>query len=214
MLGTVSLVALQSSEETIEKLTAQWSSCSGLIARADDTARAEKLERTRRGILVDEANGRTVPLDWDRASGRRVSTCWRRMRSIGRNNSEAIARTHFRGAGGGEDVLDAPVEGRDEHREKKRNSNRDRRLTKRAKIARERPPKEVKTLEGRGHKSEKEKESPKISQKNCVTAGLPEKEVVLQFHQEGHALARLRGSISASIASRPVTGPLTARFDR
>ena len=65
MLGAVSLAALQSYEKTVEKLTTQWSSCWGLIARAEDTGRAERLERIRRSLLVDAANGKTMPMDWD-----------------------------------------------------------------------------------------------------------------------------------------------------
>lgn len=158
MLGAVSLAALQSYEKTVEKLTTQWPNCWGLIARADDTARAEKLERIRRGLLVDEANGRTLPLDWDKA--RPWTSCFNLLsqdekywseqvrnpamawiaagsRGVAVAPAEAIARSHFPGAGV-EDHLDAHAEGQDGVRERKRQSNRERRASKRAKAARER----------------------------------------------------------------------------
>ena len=158
MLGAVSLAALQSYEKTIEKLTTQWASCWGLIARADDTARAEKLERIRRNIQVDEANGRSVPLDWDRSRPwtacfnilsqdekywseqvRNPAMAWMASGSKGVAvaPAEAIARTHFPGAGG-EGHFEVPAEGQESWKEKKRQVNRDRRASKRARAARDR----------------------------------------------------------------------------
>ena len=58
-LGIVSLSALQQYEKLVERLT--W----GLIALADDKARAERLETIRRNIIVDQQAGRTVRADWD-----------------------------------------------------------------------------------------------------------------------------------------------------
>ena len=43
----------------------QWPQCWGLIYSADDTARAEKLEKWRRHWTLEQSRGRQVPHDWD-----------------------------------------------------------------------------------------------------------------------------------------------------
>ena len=65
MLGVISLAALQAYEKHIEKLTSQWPLVWGLIAKADDTARAEKLDKIKRKVLVEVGNGGQPTLDWD-----------------------------------------------------------------------------------------------------------------------------------------------------
>ena len=67
-LNIVSLAALQLYEKNIEKLVLTWPKCRGLIAGADDKARAERLEKVRRRFLADDMAGKTVPDDWDRTS--------------------------------------------------------------------------------------------------------------------------------------------------
>ena len=64
-LGIVSLSALQQYEKLIERLTLHWPQAWGLIALADDKGRAERLEKLRRGVIVDLQAGRPIPLDWD-----------------------------------------------------------------------------------------------------------------------------------------------------
>ena len=158
MLGAVSLAALQGYEKTVEKLTLQWANCWGLIARADDNARAERLERIRRSLLVDQANGKSMPLDWDvnrpwtacfnilaqdekfwTEQVRNPAMAWMAAGSRGTPvaPAEAIARAHFPGAQHGADPFEAPEE-TGEHKEKKRQGNRDRRAAKKARAARER----------------------------------------------------------------------------
>ena len=51
-LNIVTLAALQLYEKVIEKLVIQWPRAWGLIAQADDEARAEKLEKIRRSIVL------------------------------------------------------------------------------------------------------------------------------------------------------------------
>lgn len=158
MLGAVSLAALQGYEKTVEKLTTQWSSCWGLIARAEDTGRAERLERIRRSLLVDAANGKTMPMDWDvnrpwtacfnilaqdekfwTEQVRNPAMAWMAAgsRGIPLAPAEAIARAHFPGAQQGGDPFEVPEESKD-GKEKKRQINRDRRAAKKARATRER----------------------------------------------------------------------------
>ena len=68
MLNIVGLAALDSYQRHIERLAIQWPSCWGLIYAADDLARAEKLERVRRTITAEAARGRQVPVDWNPSS--------------------------------------------------------------------------------------------------------------------------------------------------
>lgn len=65
MLGLVSLAALETYARHIERLVTQWPQCWGLVYTADDTARAERLDRMRRHLTVEAARGRQVPVDWD-----------------------------------------------------------------------------------------------------------------------------------------------------
>ena len=56
---------MQQYEKLIERLTLHWPQAWGLIALADDKGRAERLEKLRRGVIVDLQAGRPIPLDWD-----------------------------------------------------------------------------------------------------------------------------------------------------
>ena len=64
MLGIASLSVLLSYEKAIERLVSQWPRCWGLKALAEDTARAEKLDKIRRRFQQDNRAGRTLPSDW------------------------------------------------------------------------------------------------------------------------------------------------------
>ena len=68
MLDIAGLAALDAYQRHIERLAVQWPACWGLIYAADDLARAEKLERTRRTITAEAARGRQVPVDWNPAN--------------------------------------------------------------------------------------------------------------------------------------------------
>ena len=63
-LDIVSLAALMTYEKQVERLTVQWPRNWDLIAHADDIARAERLERTRRTLVLDLKEGRRVPSDF------------------------------------------------------------------------------------------------------------------------------------------------------
>ena len=65
MLKICSLAVLEAYYRHIEKLVMQWPQCWGLIYTADDTARAEKLEKWRRFWVIEQGRGRQVPIDWD-----------------------------------------------------------------------------------------------------------------------------------------------------
>ena len=65
MLNVATLSALENYARHIERLVTQWPSAWGLIAAADDQARAEKMSRIRRTILLDQSMSRQVPRDWD-----------------------------------------------------------------------------------------------------------------------------------------------------
>ena len=141
-LGIVSLAALQQYEKAIEKLTLQWPLAWGLIVLADDKGRAERLEKIRRNVMIDQQAGRVLPLDWDEQNPwsacfkmlakdeqywseqvRHPAAAWTAAGSHGVPvaPAEAIAATHVVG---GSDVLQAPKEERDERR---RQANRDKR---------------------------------------------------------------------------------------
>ena len=158
MLGAISLAALQGYEKTIEKLTSQWANCWGLIARADDTGRAERLERIRRGLLVDQSNGKPMPLEWDANKPwtacfnilaqdekfwteqvRNPAMAWMAAgsRGVPLAPAEAIARAHFPGVSQGADPFEVPEEN-NEGKDKRKQANRDRRAAKKARAARER----------------------------------------------------------------------------
>ena len=65
MLKICSLAALEAYFRHVERLVTQWPQCWGLIYSADDTARAEKLEKWRRHWTLEQSRGRQVPGDWD-----------------------------------------------------------------------------------------------------------------------------------------------------
>eukprot|EP00435_Cladocopium_sp_Y103_P073812 s637_g45.t1 len=65
MLNICSIAALEAYARQIEKLTIQWPKTWGLIYVADDTARAERLEKLRRKYTIEMAQNRQVPRDWD-----------------------------------------------------------------------------------------------------------------------------------------------------
>ena len=65
MLGLVSIAALENYFRHIEKLVTQYPQCWGLIMVADDTARAERLEKIRRHLVIEAGRGRQVPMGWD-----------------------------------------------------------------------------------------------------------------------------------------------------
>eukprot|EP00434_Breviolum_minutum_P040624 symbB.v1.2.036105.t1/scaffold5010.1/size60825/7 len=65
MLNIATLSSLETYSRHIEKLVLQWPSAWGLVASADDQARAEKMSRLRRSILLDQSVGRQIPRDWD-----------------------------------------------------------------------------------------------------------------------------------------------------
>ena len=67
MLNICSIASLEAYYRQIERLSTQWPSAWGLIYTADDTARAEKLDKIRRRITLEANRGRQVPLDWDEA---------------------------------------------------------------------------------------------------------------------------------------------------
>jgi len=55
MLSISSLASLQVYEKAIERLVLQWPKCWGLIYQAEDKARAERLDKIRRRLMVDFA---------------------------------------------------------------------------------------------------------------------------------------------------------------
>lgn len=60
----LNIATLAQYEKVIEKLVLQWPKAWGLIAQADDKARAEKLETTRRQIILDMALGSAAPREY------------------------------------------------------------------------------------------------------------------------------------------------------
>eukprot|EP00438_Fugacium_kawagutii_P032453 Skav223757 [mRNA] locus=scaffold3575:530860:532071:- [translate_table: standard] len=156
-LGIVDLSALQQYEKAIEKLTLQWPQVWGLIALADDKGRAERLEKIRRVVKGEIANGGVRPAGWDDNAPwsycfktlakddtfwseqvRHPATSW--MASGGRGAplapAEAIASTHVPG---GADILDPPKEFQtDDKQDKRRQSNRDKRQARKKRAREER----------------------------------------------------------------------------
>ena len=65
MLNICSMPALETYSKQVEKLTTQWPRCWGLIYMADDAGGAERLEKIRRKLTIDSAQGRQVPREWD-----------------------------------------------------------------------------------------------------------------------------------------------------
>ena len=65
MLGIVSLTALLNYEKMVERLVVQWPAAWGLICQAEDKARAERLEKIRRNLQAEAAQGKQMPAEWD-----------------------------------------------------------------------------------------------------------------------------------------------------
>ena len=151
-LNIVTLAALQLYEKVIEKLVLQWPKAWGLIAQADDKARAEKLEKIRRAVVLDIAAGRPPPREFSEEEPwtacfralaldetfwneqvRHPAAAWLASGSHGspRPPAEAMALAHHPGP---------PVEhgDGDERSERRRQANRDKRSAKRKRWAAER----------------------------------------------------------------------------
>jgi len=67
MLNVCAVASLEAYAKQVEKLVTQWPRCWGLIYTADDSARAERLEKTRRKLTIEAAQNRQIPRDWDPA---------------------------------------------------------------------------------------------------------------------------------------------------
>ena len=151
-LGIVSLAALHQYEKTVERLTLHWPQAWGLIAQAEDKGRAERLEKIRRGIVADSQARRAVPPEWDpddpwstcfkvlakdeaywSEQVRHPASAWLVAGGVGAPMApaDAIAVTHL---AGGTEALAVPKEEPD----RKRQSNRDKRLAKRRRQQEER----------------------------------------------------------------------------
>ena len=65
MLNISSLAALETYFRQIEKMVVQWPQCWGLVYAAEDNARADKWEKWRRFLTLEQAGGRQTPRDWD-----------------------------------------------------------------------------------------------------------------------------------------------------
>eukprot|EP00435_Cladocopium_sp_Y103_P025911 s2755_g6.t1 len=65
MLNICSMASLEAYSKQVEKLTTQWPRCWGLIYCAEDSARAERLEKWRRRLTIEAAQNRQTPRDWD-----------------------------------------------------------------------------------------------------------------------------------------------------
>ena len=55
----------------------QWPKCWHLVALADDKGRAERLEKIRRKMMIEEDSGRPVPSDWSK--DKPWTTCFRTL---------------------------------------------------------------------------------------------------------------------------------------
>ena len=150
-LSLVTLAALLLYEKVIEKLVLQWPKAWGLIAQADDKARAEKLEKIRRSISLDIAAGGAPPREYSEADPwtacfralalderfwneqvRRPAAAWLASGAHGspKPPAEAIAMAHHPGP---------PTERvDDDDRSDRRQANRDKRMAKRKRWAADR----------------------------------------------------------------------------
>ena len=147
-LGITSVAALLLYERTIEKLVQQWPKAWGLVAMADDKARAERLEKLRRNLLADQMVGRATPSDWSETEPwtccfrelaldevfwneqvRHPATAWLAAGARGQPQptAEAIAEAHLPG---GHETFEIPTEDKDA---RKRQANKDKRLAKKKK---------------------------------------------------------------------------------
>eukprot|EP00435_Cladocopium_sp_Y103_P054001 s826_g17.t1 len=146
-LDVCSLAALIAYEKVIERLTVQWPRNWSLICYADDKARAERLERVRRQIVLDKGNGKTIPADFTEEKPwstcfrlvaqdeicwneqvRHPATSWLASGSKGTPmaTAESMTMAHFPGLPDGQDLESNGGE-RDERR---RQANRDKRAAK------------------------------------------------------------------------------------
>ena len=108
-LDIASLASLQLYEKTIERLVVQWPRCWGLIASAEDKGRAERLEKHRRKLAQDEANGSTLPPDW--SSAKPWTCCFRLLALDEEYWSEQVRHPAASWtAAGGRGALMAPAE--------------------------------------------------------------------------------------------------------
>ena len=144
-IGCVSLAALQLYERNFEKLVTQWPKAWGLLVQADDKARGERLEKTRRSLVFDEKKGKSMPDDWKSTEPwtacfrlvatdesfwneqvRHPATSWTASGGHGAPiaPAEAIAQAHLPG---GSDAVEVPKEQVDDRR---RQGNKDRRAAK------------------------------------------------------------------------------------
>ena len=82
MLRISSLASLQIYEKAIERLVLQWPRCWGLIYQAEDIARAERLDKTRRKLRVDTAKNQIEILT---CRGRHVFVSWPLTNNVGVN---------------------------------------------------------------------------------------------------------------------------------
>ena len=151
-LNLVTLAALLLYEKVIEKLVLQWPKAWGLIAQADDKARAEKLEKIRRSISLDIAAGGAPPREYSEADPwtacfralalddrfwneqvRRPAAAWLASGAHGspKPPAEAIAMAHHPGPPA-ERVDD------DDRSDRRRQANRDKRMAKRKRWAADR----------------------------------------------------------------------------
>ena len=155
MLSISSLASLQIYEKAIERLVLQWPKCWGLIYQAEDKARAERLDKIRRRLMVDAAKGQVMPQDWDPDNPwttcfrvlatdeeywseqvRHPAAAWTAAGAKGTPlaPAEQIALAHMPG---GAEVVEAD---RDEGNEggRKRQANRDKRLARAKRLRAER----------------------------------------------------------------------------
>ena len=151
-LNLVTLAALLLYEKVIEKLVLQWPKAWGLIAQADDKARAEKLEKTRRAIVLDIAAGGTAPREF--TEDEPWTACFRALALDERFWNEQVRHPAAAWlASGGHGSPKPPAEtiamahipgppaerGDDEDRgDRRRQANRDKRMAKRKRWASDR----------------------------------------------------------------------------
>eukprot|EP00435_Cladocopium_sp_Y103_P053028 s144_g16.t2 len=155
-LDICTMAALLTYEKQIEHLTVQWPRNWSLIAHADDKARAERLERLRRFLVADLKAGKVIPSDFQ--ENKPWSTCFRMLaqdetywneqvrhpatswlasgaKGAPMASAEAVAMAHFPGLSEGQESEAPASTDRDERR---RQSNRDKRLAKRKRAQAER----------------------------------------------------------------------------
>jgi hypothetical protein len=146
-LDICSIASLLLYEKAIEKMTVQWPRNWGLIAHADDKARAERLERVRRQLAMDVGNNKSVPADYNEDKPwsvvfrlvaqdegywndqvRHPATAWLASGSKGAPmaSSEALALAHFPGLAEGQE----PEVASNDKDERRRQANRDKRAAK------------------------------------------------------------------------------------